>query len=254
MIAQAGEVQAGQSAQINSILDFIIKGGVVMIPIGACSLVAIAIIVERWVSLRRTVIIPPRFVDGLKAALDKENVARTHAVEYCRATAAPLARIFATVVDHMHMPTERLEKEVEEAGRREIIGLKKNLRVLAVIANIAPLLGLLGTIFGMITAFQTVAASGEALGRTEALAKGIYEALITTAAGLIVAIPTIIAFHAFNAKIDGMVVEMDRQVVDFTRAHHSGDVSLPRTTATAHHAKNSRTEALPAEPMVPAPA
>jgi biopolymer transport protein ExbB len=91
--------------------------------------------------------------------------------------------------------------------------------MLAVIASIAPLLGLLGTIFGMIDAFQTVAVSGEALGRTESLAKGIYQAMITTAAGLMVAIPVLIGYHWLAGKIDRLVGEMDRMTVEFVEQH-----------------------------------
>jgi biopolymer transport protein ExbB len=112
-------------------------------------------------------------------------------------------------------PIPVIEKQAQAAGEREVVRLKKNLRVLSVITSVSPLLGLLGTITGMITAFQTVATSAEALGRTELLAKGIYEAMITTAAGLMVAIPTLIAYHGFSAKVDSLVHEIDRLVVGF---------------------------------------
>ena len=87
--------------------------------------------------------------------------------------------------------------------------------MLSVIASITPLMGLLGTIFGMIRAFQTVAASGEALGKTEMLAGGIYEAMITTAAGLLVAIPVLICYHWISAKIDTLVMDMDQMTQEF---------------------------------------
>jgi len=103
-----------------------------------------------------------------------------------------------------------------------VLKLRKYLRVLAVIASIAPLMGLLGTIFGMIQAFQTVAASGSALGRTEMLAMGIYQAMITTAAGLLVAIPVLIAYHWIVAKIERLVMEIDQMTVEFIEAHAAG--------------------------------
>ena len=119
------------------------------------------------------------------------------------------------------------------AGRRREMGLRAALgagrgrllrqllvesAVLTVIAGVAPLLGLLGTIFGMINAFQTVAISPDALGKTELLAEGIYQAMITTAAGLIVAIPVVIAHHWLAARIDGLVMEIDRVTVDFVES------------------------------------
>ncbi len=209
---------AGRAVTVNSIWDFCVKGGPVMIPIGLCSLVALAVIVERLVSLRRSKVIPASFLPGLTAALAGAD-GRARALEYCNASGNPLARIFATGLRRLGESTELLEKHIQDAGEREVMKLRRYLRLLAVIASISTLLGLLGTIFGMINAFQTVAASGEALGKTELLARGIYEALITTAAGLIVSIPTLIAYHGFAARIDSLVLEMDVLTVDFLETH-----------------------------------
>ena len=174
----------------------------------------LALIVGGPVRLRRRNIIPPSFRAGVEAAFGPHrNVAG--ALEYCRCTNAPVADIFAAALARVHEPPELLERHIEQAGERAVARLRKYLRTLTVIASIAPLLGLLGTIFGMITAFQTVAAAAEALGRTELLAKGIYEALITTAAGLIVAIPVIVAYHALSAKIERLVGEIDALTVEF---------------------------------------
>jgi biopolymer transport protein ExbB len=111
--------------------------------------------------------------------------------------------------------------------------LRKRLRLLSVIASVAPLLGLLGTVTGMITAFQTVAASAEALGRTELLATGIYEAMVTTAGGLIVAIPTLLAYHWISSRVDHLVAEMDTVTVDFIETHTiaAGSQSAPKSVS-----------------------
>lgn len=217
LLAQAA-APAPNAATIGSVWDFIVKGGVVMIPITLCSLVALAIIVERLLCLRRSNVIPPGFLVGVKAAMGpRRNIAG--ALEYSRCANAPIGNIFAAALDRAGEPIERLERYIEQAGDHEVASLRKYLRTLSVIASVSTLLGLLGTIFGMIKAFQTVAASGEALGRTELLAKGIYEALITTAAGLIVAIPVIIAYHALAAKIEQLVREMDGATVEFIETH-----------------------------------
>lgn len=217
LLAQATPADAvAASVKVQSVWDFVVKGGPVMIPIGICSLVAITVIVERLVSLRKRQIIPPGFAEGVRAILSggaSDRVAR--ALEYCRASDTPLANIFAAGIKKLGDPAELIEKRIQETGQAEIQKLRKYLRVLSVIAAIAPLLGLLGTILGMISAFETVAASPDSLGRTELLAKGIYEALITTAAGLIVAIPVMIAFHWFAARLDRMVLEMDAMVIAF---------------------------------------
>ena len=217
LLGQVAPTDAGDvSVKVNSVWDFVVKGGPVMIPIGICSLVAITVIVERMVSLRRRQIIPPGFVTGVRAILSggpSDRVAR--ALEYCRSSGTPLANIFAAGIKKLGEPAELVEKRIQETGQAEIQKLRKYLRSLSVIAAIAPLLGLLGTILGMITAFETVAASPDSLGRTELLAGGIYEALITTAAGLIVAIPVVIAFHWFAARVDRLVLEMDAIVIAF---------------------------------------
>ncbi len=218
-----GQIDGGQgtaagtisAAQVQSIWDFVVKGGPMMIPIGICSLVVVTVIIERLVSLRRGNVVPDGFLPDLRTVLDEEPDDRAAAIEYCQQNASPVASVFAVGVRRLHEPVELLEKHIQEAGEREVFKLRKYLRLLFVIASIAPLLGLLGTIFGMITAFQTVATSGEALGKAELLAKGIYEAMITTAAGLIVAIPALIGHHWISAKIEHLVAEIDRMTCDF---------------------------------------
>ncbi len=206
---------ASVTGQIQSVWDFVVKGGPMMIPIGILSLVALTVIIERMVSLRRRQVVPDGFLPGLQAVLEDGLDDRTAALEYCQNDGSPVASIFAVGIKRLGEPVELLEKHVQEAGEREVRKLRKFLRSLAVVASIAPLMGLLGTIFGMIKAFQTVATSGEALGKAELLAKGIYEAMITTAAGLLVAIPTLIAYHWISAKIERLVTEMDQMTCEF---------------------------------------
>lgn len=206
-------------AAIQSVWDFVTKGGLVMIPIGLCSLVAFTVVVERVVSLRRSQIIPAGFFPGLSGKLDNGHADRDQALAYCKENESPIATIFAAGIKRLGQPAEVVEKHIQDAGEREVFKLRKYTRLLSVVASIAPLMGLLGTIFGMIAAFQTVAASGDALGKTELLAKGIYQAMITTAAGLMLAIPVLIAYHWISAKIETLVVEMDRLTVAFMEEH-----------------------------------
>jgi biopolymer transport protein ExbB len=211
--------QAAEAVQVQSVWDFIVKGGPVMIPIILCSLVAMAVVAERLINLRRRNVIPASFLPGLTQSLGVNGEGQRKALEYCRNNDSPVARVFAAGIKRLGEPVELLERHITEAGEREAIKLRKYLRVLQVIAAVAPLLGLLGTIFGMINAFQTVAVSGEALGKTEMLAEGIYQAMITTAAGLIVAIPVLICYHWISAKIDSLVMDLDRMTVDFVEEH-----------------------------------
>ena len=235
----AADPQGAASAQIQSVWDFILKGGPMMIPIALCSFIALTVIVERLVSLRRRNVVPPDFLSGLKAAMKIGEEDRSKAISHCQANDSPLASILAAGVRRLSEPVELLEKHIQEAGERAVVGLRKNLRALSVIGSICPLLGLLGTIFGMIKAFQTVATSGEALGKTELLAEGIYQAMITTAAGLLVAIPVIIAYHLIAGKIDRLMNEMDEMTIEFVEEYVYSDEMRSDSSLRIRHANGS---------------
>lgn len=221
------DAAAHGDAAIQSVWDFVAKGGLVMIPIGLCSLIAFTVVVERVVSLRKNQVIPADFFPGLSAKLDNGHTDRDRALDYCKEHKSPVANILAAGIKRLGQPVEVVEKHIQEAGEREVFKLRKYTRLLSVIASIAPLMGLLGTIFGMIAAFQTVAASGDALGKTELLARGIYQAMITTAAGLMLAIPVLVAYHWIAAKIESLVAEMDRLTVEFMENHVDASIIAP---------------------------
>lgn len=202
---------APASLEIDSVFDFFQKGGWAMIPIGLCSLVALAIIIERLIVVRRGRVIPRKFL----AQLQRLAVDHAAALEYCRANGSPIANVLAVIFKRTVQPSESREKQVEEAGQREVVGLRHHMRVLSVLPQVSTMLGLLGTIFGMIHTFQAVAASSEALGKTELLARGIYEAWTCTAAGLLVAIPVLVAYHYLIGRIDALVSELDHVAVDW---------------------------------------
>lgn len=222
------------AAKVQSIWDFILKGGPMMYPLALGSFVAITVIVERVTSLRQRKIIPQEFLPGLNQQLENHPNDYSEALSYCRKDASPIANIFAAAIKRLNGPIETVEKHIQEAGQREILKLRKYLRSLSVIASIAPLMGLLGTIFGMIIAFQTVATSGGALGKAEVLAKGIYQAMITTAAGLLLAIPVLIAYHMFCAKIDRIVAEMDELTLNFVEEHAETNLIQESTKPKLH--------------------
>ncbi len=203
------------SVEVTSVWDFILKGGLMMIPIGLCSLIALTVVAERFVSLRRRTVIPPGFLAGLRKRMGHGLEDKQAGLAYCRSSPSPVASVFTAGLKRLGGPIEIVERHIQESGQREVLKLRKRLRVLSVVAAVTPLMGLLGTIFGMITAFQTVAMSAEALGKTELLAGGIYEAMITTAAGLVVAIPALIAYHWLSAKVASLVMEIDEMTVDF---------------------------------------
>ena len=161
------------AAKVQSIWDFVLKGGPMMYPLGLCSFVAITVIVERLISLRQRNVIPRDFLPGLNQQMENHPNNYSEALSYCQKNTSPIANIFTAAIKRLNGPIETVEKHIQESGQREVLKLRKYLRSLSVIAAIAPLMGLLGTIFGMIIAFQTVATSGGALGKAEILAKGI---------------------------------------------------------------------------------
>jgi biopolymer transport protein ExbB len=192
--------------------SLILKGGPVMIPLGLCSIVAIGSALERFLSLRRAKIIPQNFIAGLKARLgDGDDV--DQAVAYCEQSQTPVGNIFKAGLLNLARGEDFVEKAIEDAGAREVDKLKRSLRLLAVIVTVSPLLGLLGTVYGMIGAFETSTYLG--VGKAEFLARGIYEALVTTAAGLTIAIPVLFIHQYLNSRIDALVDEIDGMGLEF---------------------------------------
>ncbi len=238
-------IDGASSVEVQNLWDFIRKGGVMMIPIGLCSLVALTVVVERLISLRRRNVIPDDFLPGLKKVLKKMPADKAEALAYCRRSDSPVANVFAAGIKRIDRSVEGAEKHIGEAGEREVLNLRRYLRVLSVIASVTPLLGLLGTILGMITAFQTVAASPDALGKTELLAKGIYEAMITTAAGLLVAIPVLVCFHWISAKIDRLVMDIDQMSMNFVDEFLEGDFAAEEAAEPAVAGGGEAAEAMP---------
>lgn len=213
---------------IQSVWDFVVKGGPTMAVIGLCSLIALTVIVERLIVLRRGGVIPRDFVTGLNAiAAD-----RTRAMDFCKANGSSAAKVLMAALRRRGESIEVIEKAAEEAGRRENVRMRQRMRLLGALPQVSTMLGLLGTIFGMIKTFQAVAASGQALGKTELLAKGIFEAWTCTAAGLLVAIPTLIAFHYLMGRIDQLVVELEQLAVDFVEDERAARVPARPTVET----------------------
>jgi biopolymer transport protein ExbB len=135
------------------------------------------------------------------------------AMAYCDSTPCPISNIFKAGISRAPQGDEAMEKAIEDAGAREVNKMKRSLKPLSVIARIAPLLGLLGTVYGMIAAFQSASSMG--VGKADSLAKGIYEALVTTASGLTLAIPVLIVYEILCHRIDSIVDHMDDQAIEF---------------------------------------
>lgn len=178
--------------------NFILKGGIVMIPIIAGSIVGLAIVIERFFVFRGMKLDTFKFTREVFKALKANDIPA--AMDLCRNTIHPLAVIYCIGIERRTLPLNRLEKILEQAGNNQIQKLERRLGALVSIVSVEPLLGFLGTITGLIRAFMSWEKAGASI-TVSVLASGIYEAMITTAAGLIVAIPLFICYNYFISRI-----------------------------------------------------
>lgn len=188
-----------------TLIDYFIKGGPVMYPLLLASIIGIAIIIERILTFRKIKINTSDFISSLRDLLHKYQI--TEAITECDKTKSPIASVIKAALLRYNKPEEDIKASIEVAAVYEVGRLERGLTMLATIANIAPLLGFLGTVTGMIKSFGALAKVG--LGDPGAVAAGISEALITTAAGLIIAIPIQFAHNFFAAKINSIVKDME---------------------------------------------
>jgi biopolymer transport protein ExbB len=193
------------------VIDILISGGPVMIPLGLASVVALAIIIERLWVLRRKNYLRDETITTLQHYLTSRQYKA--ATDYCMMNPGPFTHLVATLVTNRLAPYDELKEILEDTGRRELMGLQRGLGALATIVAGAPLLGLLGTVLGMIQIFSVVASAGSSL--AEGLAAGIAQALITTAAGLIIAIPALFTHSYLEARAVGILSEVEAKIVEF---------------------------------------
>jgi biopolymer transport protein ExbB len=186
--------------------EIIWEGGILMWPILLCSIVAVAITIERFIVLRRASIDTREFMDTMRQVLRQNRM--QEAIEICDETDAPVARIMKAGILKHNRSKEDIREAIEDAGHLEIPRLERYLSALATCANIAPLLGLLGTVAGMIKAFAEIQHKEGQVNPSD-LAGGINNALVTTAAGLTVAIPTLVVYNYLVSRVENMVLEME---------------------------------------------
>jgi len=192
-------------------IDIFRSGGPVMYPLGMLSVVALAIILERLWVLRSSNYLEPGNVHALSGLLGGRDF--KGAAAYCRRHPGPFTELVNTMVENRYAPYDELKEILEDTGRRQLLGLQRGLPALATIVGGAPLLGLLGTVLGMIAIFKAVATGGT--GITEQLATGISQALITTATGLIIAIPALFTHSFLEARAVGILADIEAQLTDF---------------------------------------
>jgi biopolymer transport protein ExbB len=192
-------------------LEIVRAGGWVMLPIIVCSIIAAGIVLERLWSLQPRRVLPVNLAKQVREWISNEQLDPTRLQRLHQSS--PLGQMLATGLANRNKPREVIKESIEDVGRHAVHELERYLSPLGTIAAISPLLGLLGTVIGMIKVFAAITASG--VGSPGVLAGGISEALITTAAGLGVAIPALIAYRHLRAKVDGLVVQMEKETIKF---------------------------------------
>jgi biopolymer transport protein ExbB len=205
--AQSTEAQDGDDHEKkdDTLLDQFKAGGVWMYPILLCSFIFMAFALERLVNLRESRIIPPRLKHILENDLKELSLADVR--DKCLSYPSCLGKVLLAGLERAGMPLAEMERVADEQSARELYGLRKNIKPLGIVASVSPMIGLLGTVNGMISAFRVVAEHG-AVGDPKLLSGSISKALLTTGFGLMIAIPALVIYHHFRGKAENLIVEI----------------------------------------------
>jgi biopolymer transport protein ExbB len=219
-------------------IDYMQKGGPLMWLILLCSVISIAVFSERLLYFHRAAIDLGEFLQGLSNLVRKRNLAEAR-VE-CQATSVPVTRVIHAALIRHHLPRAELREIVQEAGQLEVPRLERNLGMLIAIGYICPLIGLLGTVTGLIQAFVQLSANNGYATLAD-VSGGIYQSLLTTAAGLVVTIPTILAYCHLSARLNALLHDMERAGIEVVNllSETETDSSIiefaPNSQAAAEH-------------------
>jgi biopolymer transport protein ExbB len=192
------------------LFDPIVRGGVVMIPLILCSIVALVVSIERWLYLKSARVDTARLMGKIRAALDNGSVEQARGI--CEATPGPVARVLGASLARFDMPKDDLREVAREEALAQQPVLDGHLPVLATMVTVAPLLGLLGTISGLIKVFHVIAGGG--IGDATALSRGIAEAMITTFTGLAIAIPFLVVHNSLSTRVEAITHEIELRVTE----------------------------------------
>lgn len=207
-------------------MGWLAGGGPIMIPLFICSVLALAVILESAINLRRNRIISPEQIEVINAVKDQEDIQIVY--NKCNAIKGPFSNIIRRAITNNHLTREEKILDIQAAGRQEARVLERRLTILEIITAVAPLLGLLGTVLGMSQVFDVISEIG--LGQTKAFSGGIAQALRTTIIGLSVAIPSLIAYSSFDRKVDSLILEMEKYSMLLLNKLYSKEKIKPRNT------------------------
>ena len=186
------------------------KGGIIMVPLLLSSIIALAIVIERAFSLRKKSVLKSTIIAAIQNIQSEEDI--KVAVRLCEGNSGPFANIIRVALLNLDLPREDLKEMIVDQGRQEVRTLERGLTTLETIAGVSPLLGLMGTVLGMIKVFNVISVQG--IGQASVLSGGISEALITTVTGLAIGIPALIAFNYFTNRAESLVMDIEKYSSD----------------------------------------
>lgn len=209
--AAAQAVTPAVTENSETLLSVVEKGGVVMIPIALFLLITIYIVIERLIVIRRSSRVPDNFMNNIRDFILNGNIESARTV--CKTTNSPIARMIEKGINRIGRPLADIEKSIENVGKLEVAKMEKNLNFLGIIAGIAPMLGFIGTILGVIRIFYNISLAGTI--EVKYVSDGLYEKMVSSAAGLIVGIIAYASYHYLSAMIDRVIFKMESSSVDF---------------------------------------
>jgi biopolymer transport protein ExbB len=207
--------------------EIVKAGGIVMLPLILCSILAAAITLERLWTLRGQRVVPAELVDKVWRWVENRTLSDKQVLALQQHS--PLGRVLAAGLANRHRDRSLMIEAIEDSGRHVAHELERYLNTLGTIAAISPLLGLLGTVTGMIRTFKAITVAG--VGNPTAMSAGIAEALITTAAGLIIAIPALVAYRYLRGRVDSHVIEMEKESLKLVQAIDRAAATRPAAAA-----------------------
>lgn len=204
--------QAAQQAEELHVFDLALKGGWIMIPLAIMSVIAVYIFFERFMAIRKASREDAGFMHNIRDFILNGKIDAARAL--CKSTQSPIARMIDKGVSRIGRPLDDISAAIENVAKLEVFKLEKGLAIMATIAGAAPMLGFLGTVVGMIKAFFNMANSGEGI-VISALAGGIYEAMVTTVAGLVVGIIAYVGYNVLVANVEKVIYKMEARTIEF---------------------------------------
>lgn len=206
-----------QGSTTLSIWEMTLKGGIIMIPIALCSVIAVYIFVERFLAINKASREEFNFMNNIRDTIHQGRV--DSALAICRSNRSPIARMIEKGISRLGKPLPDINAAIENVGKLEVSRLEKNMAVLATVAGVAPMLGFLGTVMGMVVAFYDMSMAGNNID-IGLLSSGIYQAMITTVAGLIVGIIALLCYNILVARIERLVFVMEARAAEFMDLLH----------------------------------